>query len=152
MVISGRTEKQINNELQALDDLVEDMIKFSNAPGTQCNNICKEKRYLNFCTDRNLVPFPLDERKLIQYAMFLSFTMQTIDSIKSYCTTVCDLYELQGFPPLQRTKRYFKALDSIKRTLSHEVHQATPITEEILKNLVTLVDLVIRSKLRSGLQ
>ena len=127
-------------ELDALDDLAQDMIVFANTPGTQKNKKCHENRYLEFCQVRNLPPFPITEWRLVCYAMFLSFSLQTVDSIKSYCGMVCELNELYGFPPVVKGKRFKKALDGIKRMLAHEVKQASPITVEMLQDIVNIVN------------
>ena len=66
--------------------------------------------------------------------------MKTADSIKMYCSTICDLHEIKGFPPIVRTKRYHKTIMAICRTLRHEIKQAQPITVDIFKRMLPFVD------------
>ena len=67
--------------------------------------------------------------------MYLSFTLQSVDSIKSYCATVCDLNELKGYPLVRRGKRFYKVIRSLRQILQHEVRQAQPMTVQLLKKL-----------------
>ena len=85
MVISDSTESdRLAQELnQALEELERDVLKFADAPGTQKNNRCKEDHYLQYCKCAKLVPFLVDETWLVHYAIYLSFTMQTVDSINA---------------------------------------------------------------------
>ena len=125
---------------RALADLEEDVLRFANAPGMQRNIKCKQENYLEYCRKAKLQPFPVDETWLVRYAIYLSFTMQTVGSIKSYCATVCETHELKGFEPIRRGKRYYKTIRSLSRILQHEVKQAQPITIDLLKKISLIVD------------
>ena len=109
-LITGSTtsEKEAKQMLAALDELAEDMLQFSNAPNTQRNIRSREKRYLQFCSTTKIPPFPVTEETLIRYALYLSFSLQMVYSIKMFCATVCDLHEIRGHLPVVKTKRYYK--------------------------------------------
>ena len=141
-MIVGSTESKRNaRALNAtLEDLEEDIIKFANAPGTQRNNKCKQDNYLAYCKKAKLQPFPADETRLVCYAIYLSFTLQTVASIKAYCAMVCETHELKGLKPIYRGRRYYKTIRSLSRILLHEVKQARPVTVEMLKKMALKVD------------
>ena len=149
LVITGSTESEIQAKMlnQALEDLEEDVLKFADAPGTQRNNKCKQQKYLQYCSRAKLLPYPVDETRLVRYAIYLSFTMQTVDSIKAYCSSVCDEHEMKGFQPVRRGKRFYKTIRSLRRILKHEVQHAKPITVQMLKKIVWLVDVTDQKQL-----
>ena len=80
------------------------------------------------------------------YATYLSLTMVSIDSIKSYCSLVCELHELQGFEPVHRGRFFAKATLGI-RLLQHEVQRAQPITVEMLREMVNYVNIDVQKQL-----
>ena len=126
--------------LATLERLARDMIRFSNAPGTKANKNTHHKRYLEFCEWLELDPFPLTEWRLVLFATYLSLTLSTVESIKNYCSTICEWHELEGYPPVYRGKLYEKALLGIRRLLQHETKRAQPITTEMLTDMVQFID------------
>ena len=84
--------------------------------------------------------FPVTEFKLSKYATFLSKSMKTTESIKSYCSTLCEQNELQGFKPVRRGVQFYKAMAGIKRKLRHRVKRASPLTTELLSRMQTVVN------------
>ena len=76
--------------LDTLERLARDMVNFSNAPGTNLNKKSQERWYLRFCDWLEFDPYPASEWRLVLYATYLSLTMVSIDSIKSYCSLVCE--------------------------------------------------------------
>ena len=117
------------------------MVNFSNAPSTNLNKKSQEKRYIRFCDWLELEPFPVSEWRLVLFATYLSLTMVSVESIKAYCGLVAELHELQGFEPVRRGRLFAKAILGIWRLLQHEVQRAQPITTELLKQMVELVDI-----------
>ena len=124
-----------------IERLAENLIDFSVADSTHENHRTRERRYLQFCYWFQYEPFPLDEMKLIKFAAYLSLSMKSVESIKQYCVTICELNELKGFKRTYRGRRYQKAIMGIKRVLQHEVKQAPPITLEMLNKIEPLVDI-----------
>ena len=141
MVIAGLVSQEVFDSFQALEDLADDLIEFSNAPGTQSNIRCKERRYLRYCNYFNFEPFPLDEGRLIKYVGYLSLSMQTIDSVKMYCGTVCDLSKIRGYGAVHRGRRYYKTILGLRKKMIHEIKQAKPITISQLKAISHLVNI-----------
>ena len=81
-----------------------------------------------------------NEWRLVLYATYLSLTITSVQSIKTYCGLVCKLHELQGFKPVRHGRLYAKAIKGIRRLLHHEVKQAQPITLKMLKDMVHRMD------------
>ena len=123
------------------------MVNFANAPGTNANKKSQEKRYYNFCDWLELNKFPVDEWHIVLYATYLSLTMQSVDSIKTYVETVCELNELEGFTPVCRGWLYNKAILGIHWLLQHEVNCTQPITMQMLTQMVEHIDIQDQKKL-----
>ena len=73
--------------------------------------------------------------------------MQTVDSIKAYCSAVCDEHEMKGFLPVRRGKRYYKTICSLRCILKHEVQHTKPVTVQMLKKIVWIVDFMNQKQL-----
>ena len=82
----------------------------------------------------------MDETRLVRYVIYLSFTMQTVDSIKAYVANVVNNHEMKGFLPVRRGKRYYKTIRSLRRILQHEVQHVKPVTISMLKSIAHLVN------------
>ena len=130
----------LHHRLFALNQLTHDMVRVAVAPGTHANHKTREKRYLEFCYWFNFEPYPLDEWQLMLFATYLSLTMQSADTIKQYCGTICELHEMCGYKPVRRGPRYQRTIMGIRRTLQHEILQAKPITIDMLRRIAPLVD------------
>ena len=96
--------------------------------------------YVQFCEWLEIDPFPANEWRLVLYTTYLSLTMQSTDSIKAYCSTVCELQEVRGYEPIHRGRIYAKAIQGIRRLLMHEVKHAQPITVEMLMDMAEFID------------
>ena len=116
------------------------MVQVSVAPSTNANHRTREKRYLQYCFWFQQEPYPLTEWQLSRFATFLSLSMQSVESIKQYCGTICELHELNGFKPVRRGPLYNKTIQGIRRTLQHEIKQALPVTMEQLQKISAIVD------------
>ena len=136
LVISDEAQRQ----LEALERLARDMISFANAPGMNANKCSKEKWYLEFSLWLELDSFHADEWRLVLYATYLSLSVQSVETIKAYCSTVCKLNELEGYPVINRGKLYRQAIQGIRHLLQHETQHAQPITIDMLNRMVNVVD------------
>ena len=125
------------------------MIYYANAPGTNVNKKAQEKRYLEFCEWVELEPFPTNEWQLIIYATYLSLSFSSVDSIKLYCGTVCELHKMNSLTPIRRGWLYAKALQGICRPLQHKVRQAEPLTTDLLMQMVEHVNINDQMELAS---
>ena len=96
----------------------QEFIDTANKEGTRRNIRSRKNWYLQFCEYGNLRAFPTNEFKICKFASYLSNTMKTVESIKSYCTTICQEHELRGFKPIRRGIRYYKTIDGICNKLS----------------------------------
>ena len=85
--------------------------------------------------------FPVNEFKLCKFATHLSTLVKMVQSIKAYCATVCEENKLKGFRPTKRGLKFYKAIAGIRKKLRHTVNRAKPMTEEILKKILTVVNL-----------
>ena len=83
----------------------------------------------------------LDEGRLIKYVGYLSLTMQTIDSVKMYCGTVCDLSEIRGYGIVHRGWRFYKTILWLRKKMVHEIKQAKPTTISQLKAISHLINI-----------
>ena len=61
--------------------------------------------------------------------------VKTVQSVKAYCTTVCQENELRGFRPVRKGLRFHKTVAGIRRTKMHVVHRAAPMTVELLEKI-----------------
>ena len=138
MVISDEATQR----LDTLERLARDMVNFANTAGTNANKKSQEKKYFEFCQWLELDPFPANEWRLVLYATYLSLTMESIDSIKSYCGLVCELQEMQGAEPIRRGKIYTKAIQGIRRLLQHETKWAQPVTIEMLEQMSQYINVL----------
>ena len=101
-------------------------------------------------------PFPVTEFKLSKFATFLSSSMKTVQSIKTYCATLCEQNKLNGFRPVRRGIRFYKAIAGIKCRLHHRVKRAKPMTKDLLIKLQAVIhfdndkELIVWSSLVTG--
>ena len=143
MVIVG----EIRRRRRILEELEEMYIKSSDADGTQRNKITHMNGYFEFCTFNNSKAFPVSEFKLVKFAAYMSKTMKTVESIKAYCSTVCQQNKLEGYKPVKRGLRYYKALTGIRKRLRHRVKHAQPMTVELLEEIEQIVNIADEKEL-----
>ena len=121
-------------------ELEKAYINTANAPGTQRNHLTRKKQYLEFCDFSNTKPFPVTEFKICKFATFLSNKMKTVETIKAYCTTVCQESELRGFRPVKMGIKYHRTIAGIRRWLHNQVKRAAPMTPELMKKIMRVVN------------
>ena len=78
---------------------------------------------------------------MIRFATFLSFSLKSPSTMQNYIFTICTLNELGGYGKSVVGIRFRNALRGISRKLQHVAKQATPITLEILKRILKVVNL-----------
>ena len=125
---------------KALEELQEEFQDTANAEGTNRNYESRRKRYREFCDFSKIRQFPVTEFKITKFATFLSDILKTVESIKAYCTTICDDNELKGYRPVRRGLMYYRTISGIRHKLRHKVKRAAPMTEELLLKIETVVN------------
>lgn len=94
-----------------------------------------KKRYLDFCTQFQLIPLPTNETILLRFVAFLSSLPLSYPSIRSYLSAVRHLQITSGFPDpaLESCPRLVYALKGVRRQVPTNQRQTRlPITPEIL--------------------
>ena len=128
-------------DLRRLEDLARDLINDSLAPSTRRVYASGQKRYLEFCRNGSLSPFPLSEDQLCTFVAFLMDEGLQHTSIKGYLSAIRRLQIVGGlgdpfaasWPLLEYTLRGIKlrqAKDKNSRT-----KKRLPITPGILRKL-----------------
>ena len=126
---------------RALEAREKDFISRANEPGTQRNYDSRISWYLEFCEFGKMKPFPVNEFKISKFATFLADSLKTVESIKMYCSSVCQENELRGFRPAKRGIRFYKTITGIRKELRHQVKRAEPLTVELLEKIHKVVQL-----------
>lgn len=107
--------------------------KAAYAEGTRKNLKLQWESYLLFCLYFNLNSLPASTKNLQLFAQFLSRTFKSADSIRNYVNGVKSMHLLLGYPTEQINKFILNlSLKGIAKLKSYCVHQAEPITLEIL--------------------
>ena len=130
----------VESRRRALKSLEKEYIRTSDAPGMQRNAESRLNRYLEFCDFANARPFPTNEFKITKFAAFLADSMKTIQSIKTYCASICQQHELKGYKPIKLGLRYYKAIKGIRKELHHQPKKAEPLTIELLEKMQKVVN------------
>ena len=124
-----------------LDQLEGQLLGGANAFGTRRNHETHKNRYFEFCDFSKIRPFPVTEFKLCKFATFMSQKVKTVESIKSYCTTICQESELKGYRPARRGVKFYRCISGIRQALRHKVKRAEPMTNELLEKILKVVKL-----------
>ena len=109
---------------RAVQELEQEFIDTSNAPGTQINKDTHLSRYLAFCDFNKMKLFPTNEFKISKFVASLTETVKMVDSIKAYCATICEQNELKGHRPVRRGIKFYKVIAGIRKNLRHTVKRA----------------------------
>ena len=104
-------------------------------------------QYFEFSTFTRTKSFPVTEFKLSKFATYLTDICKTVDSIKQYCTTVCQENELRGFQPVCRGLKFYRAIAGIKRDKKHRVNRVQPMTVALLKKILKHIDFRVQKQL-----
>ena len=133
--------------LNLLGDISWDLVTFSYAPRSLKNFNTQYKRYLQFCTEFTLTPFPVTQWQLVRFATYLSFFMKSPASIINYTAGVCVINKINGFGKVPKGTLFRKAMTGIKRKLQRQVKQAMPMTTAILHRIRRIVDISVPKQL-----
>ena len=75
-------------DLRRLEELARDLINDSLAPSTRRVYASGQKRYLEFCRNGSLSPFPLSEDQLCTFVAYLMDEGLQHNSIKGYLSAI----------------------------------------------------------------
>ena len=84
-------------------------------------------------------PYPVTEFKLSKYATHLAEMVNTIQSIKAYCASVCEDNELKGYRPARKALKFYRTIAGIRICKHHQVKRAEPMTKQILLQLERVI-------------
>ena len=129
----------IEERRSTLNELEQEFIDSANKDSTRRNHETRKKRYREFCKFSKIKPFPVTEFKLSKFATYLTDLVKTVESVKAYCATICEENELLGYLPVRKGLKFHRAIAGIKRKLHHKVKRASPITPELLQQIVAVV-------------
>ena len=107
----------------------------------QRNKQMHVSRYKDFCKFALIRQYPVTEFKLCKYATFLAKTVNAIQSIKAYCTSVCEESELLGYRLTRRGLKFYRCISGIRRKKHHQVKRAEPMMMELLMRIEKVVDM-----------
>ena len=106
------------------------------AEGTFDNLLMQWVIYLEFCVYFLLVALPASTAVLVWYVQCLSKKLKAHKSLTSYLSGVCTLHEVMQFPTRGFTGYILRLmLQGLRRTNTHVVRQALPLTPELLEKI-----------------
>ena len=110
--------------------------------GTRANFICQWKAYALFCHYFSLLPLlPADLDRICMYVQFLSRSMSSPSSWKSYVGGVKVLHLLSGYPfPHLESWEYKLLVKGAAKLHPFTPRQALPITPAILLDIFQVLD------------
>lgn len=128
-------------DLRRLEDLAKDLINNSLAPSTRRVYASGQKRYLEFCKNSSLSPFPLSENLLCTFVAYLMDEGLQYTLIKGYLSAIRRLQIVQGpgdpfaasWPLLEYTLRGIKLHQAKERKSRSK--KRLPITLDIFRKL-----------------
>lgn len=111
---------------------------------TKRNLVSQINRYLQFCIQFGLMPFPADAIQMRRYAQFLSESVKAIATVQNYMSAVRTYHYLVGANPPPRTSDCFmlnQTLRGLRLVMARPVRQAEPITPELLCQMHQFVNI-----------
>ena len=128
-------------DLRRLEELARDLINDSLAPSTRRVYASGQKRYLEFCRNGGLSPFPLSEDQLCTFVAYLMDEGLQHNSIKGYLSAIRRLQIVRGlgdpfaasWPLLEYTLRGIKLRQA--KDKRSRAKKRLPITPDILGKL-----------------
>ena len=140
MILFAGASGQRTGLLSRLDDLVVFYRMQTFAVNTRRTYASQLKRYLDFCTETNVLPVPISQQDLACYVVFLAEKLQ-FSSVKQYLNVVRILHEEAGFGnPLKDSWFLSSLLTGVRRTIGDTCKPKLPITADILKKIFFLLD------------
>ena len=123
-----------------MDEKISETLTCAWAKGTLRTRNSQWHRYLSFCQDNNLVPFPADILTIARFLIFLSSTCK-FSTINNYLSAVIKLHEYYGFDQSFRDSYVIKLLLSgLKAQLGTQVMQKKYLSLEELSKMYSCVD------------
>ena len=122
--------------LQALNQQCVDTLKTAYRPYTVRNYHSKLTGYLRFCEFYNLCPFSALEWQLIQFARYLGNGVTSFDTVKGYLSVIKRAHEIGDFTFPVKVELLKLEMRAIRFELAGPVKKATPITLEMLVDIV----------------
>lgn len=111
-------------------------------PGTHSNLRTQWRALLSFCIYFNLDYLPISLDTLALYVQFLSRTFKSVGSIKNYVNGAKLMHLLAGLEfPHVSTFEYKLLIRGLGRLNPHVPRRALPMTPDILRRLVQVLDL-----------
>ena len=81
-----------------MDSTILALISRGTASSTLAAYESGKRRYIGFCTEHNLTPLPLDERKLLSFVAFLFRSQLSYQTVRSYLSAVRHMQIISGLP------------------------------------------------------
>ena len=125
----------------ALDQEAKKFTLEAYAPSTRQTYNTHRRTYLLFCEKLGYCPVPATTDVLIKYTVFLARSL-TFSSIKQYLNIIHTLHREWDLPnPLDNNFHLTSLLRGIRRSLGDTVKQKAPITPELLKAILSRLNL-----------
>ena len=108
---------------------------------TKKNLTCQLSAYEKFCDKYMIEYFPCDTKQLCRFGQHLSRTFESPDAVANYISGIRTCMALLGLQIPDAQDRQMKMfITGLKRTMSHSVKQAEPVTPELLLKLSKVVN------------
>ncbi|XP_076108317.1 integrase/recombinase xerD homolog [Mytilus galloprovincialis] len=131
---------QARREVANLDNLVDTFRSYTYAESTKKTYQTYLNSYKKFCALVNIPLVPLSKENLARYIAFLSQKL-CFNSISNYISIIKLLHLEAGQPPPIDSHYIHTILQGAKRVLGTMVKRKLPITPQLLKKILTTLDL-----------
>ena len=74
-----------------------------------------------------------------KFATYLTDIVKMVESVKTYCSTVCAENEIRGFRPVRKGIKFHRAIAGIRRRFHHKIKRAVPLTPQLLEEIQPVV-------------
>ena len=130
----------LTGDLQLLQQQVAASFHAAYAPGSISNLRTQWLNFFRFTEAFNLSPVPASLHTILLYAHFLQRTHKA--SVPNYLAGVHTLHKFAGAPFPDLTSFFPKqVLRGLSKSNPHVPHQASPVTPQLLRNILSLLNL-----------